>query len=137
MLTGGTIPHGIRMHRTSCRSTYVARASTLRRTVLAFLLSTLLSVVFGQVSLTTAQIAKRASPAVVVIEGKADSGGIQGSGFIISKDGRIATNLHVIKDLRTAKVHLADGRVFDSLSVLAVDELRDLAIIKVARSLTA
>jgi hypothetical protein len=33
--------------------------------------------------------------------------------------------------LNTAKVQLAGGEVFDSLSVLAVDERRDLAIVKV------
>lgn len=92
----------------------------------------ILPVAFGQISLTTAQIAKRVSPAVVVIQGKTDSDEVQGSGFITSKDGMIVTNLHVIKDLRTAKVHLADGKVFDSIFVLATDERRDLAIIKVA-----
>ena len=120
------------MGETSSESTIMARGSALPRTALACLLSTFLPLAFGQVSLTTAQIAKRVSPAVVVIEGKTTSGGIQGSGFIISKDGKIATNLHVIKDLNTARVQLADGRIFDSLSVLAVDELRDLAIVKVA-----
>jgi S1-C subfamily serine protease len=84
------------------------------------------------VALTTAQIAKRVSPSVVVIQGKTDSGEVQGSGFIISKDGKLATNLHVIKELNTAKVQLADGQVFDSLAVLATDERRDLAIIKIA-----
>ena len=103
-----------------------------RRIVLACLLSALLPVAFGQVALTTAQIAKRVSPSVVVIQGKTDSGEVQGSGFIISKDGKLATNLHVIKELNTAKVQLADGQVFDSLAVLATDERRDLAIIKIA-----
>jgi hypothetical protein len=103
-----------------------------RQAVLVCLLSAALPIAFGQVTLTTTQIAKRVSLAVVVIEGKTDSGGIQGSGFTISKDGKIATSLHVIKDLTTATVRLADGQVFDSVSVLAVDERRDLAIIKVA-----
>ena len=132
MLTGGTIPDGMRMPQASCRSTSMTRGSSLLRTVLAFLLSALLPVAVGQVSLTTAQIAKRVSPTVVVIQGKTDSGEVQGSGFVISKDGKIVTNLHVIKDLNTAKVQLADGKVFDSLSVLAVDERRDLAIIKIS-----
>ena len=36
---------------------------------------------FGQTALTTAQIAKRVSPSVVVIEGKTDSGDVLGSGL--------------------------------------------------------
>jgi hypothetical protein len=82
------------------------------------------------------------SPSVVVIEGKTDSGDdVLGSGFIISKDGKIVTNLHVIKDMKTATVHVpsrplgggwtVNGEVVDSVFVLATDEPRDLAIIKV------
>jgi S1-C subfamily serine protease len=87
---------------------------------------------FGQMALTTAQIAKRVSPSVVVIQGKTDSGDVLGSGFIVSKDGKIVTNLHVIRDMKSATVQLANGEIFDSLSVLATDERRDLAIIKIA-----
>src|ERR1019366_5461193 len=89
-------------------------------------------IAIGQITLTTAQIAKRVSPAVVVIQGKTDSGEVQGSGFVVSKDGKIVTNLHVIKDMKTASVQLANGEVFDSLSILATDERRDLAVVKVA-----
>jgi len=88
-------------------------------------------IAFGQIALTTAQIAKRVSPSVVVIQGKTDAGDILGSGFIVSKDGKIVTNLHVIRDMKTAKVHLAKGETFDSVTVLAIDERRDLAIVKV------
>jgi len=89
-------------------------------------------IVSAQAPLTTAQIARRVSPSVVVIEGKTDSGDAFGSGFIISKDGKIATSFHVIRDMKTASVQTATGEVFDSLSVLATDERHDLAIVQVA-----
>jgi serine protease Do len=89
-------------------------------------------IAFGQNSLTTAQIAKRVSPSVVVIQGKTDSGEVLGSGFIVSKDGNIVTNLHVIRDMKTASVQLANGRTLDSVFVLATDERRDLAIIHIS-----
>jgi hypothetical protein len=98
--------------------------------VVAALLS-ILPAAFGQTALTAAQIAKTVSPSVVALQGKTDSGDVLGSGFIISKDGKIVTNLQVIRDLKTASVHLGSGDIFDSFSVLATDERRDLAIIQV------
>ena len=89
-------------------------------------------IAFGQTALSTAQIAKRVSPSVVVIHGKTDSGDVLGSGFIVSKDGKIVTNLHVIRGMKTASVQLANGETFDSVSVLAIDERRDLAIVQSA-----
>lgn len=87
---------------------------------------------FGQAPLTTAQIAKTVSPSVVVIQGKTESGEALGSGFIVSKDGKIVTNLHVIRDLTTVNVQMTNGDVFDTVSVLATDERRDLAVVQVA-----
>jgi S1-C subfamily serine protease len=92
------------------------------------------SITFGQVPLTTAQIAKKVSPSVVVIKGKSYSGDVLGSGFVISKDGKIVTNFHVIRNMRSASVEMADGKSFNSVSVLATDERRDLAIVQIAGS---
>lgn len=94
--------------------------------------SLVLSAAFAQAPLTTAQIAERVAPSVVVIEAKTDSGDVLGSGFIVSKDGKIVTNLHVIRDAKSVSVQLPSGEIFDSASVLATDERRDLAIIHVA-----
>jgi serine protease Do len=104
----------------------------LKTLPLLLLLATLPFGAFGQITLTTAQIANTVSPSVVVIQGKTDSGVVLGSGFIVSKDGQIVTNLHVIREMRTASVQLANGETFDSLSVLGTDERRDLAIVKIA-----
>ena len=108
----------------------LGRSLKLPRFVFASLL--IVPIAFGQTALTTAQIAKRVAPSVVVIQGKTDSGNVLGSGFIVSKDGKIATNLHVIRDMKTASVQLANGKMFGSVSVLATDERRDLAIVQIA-----
>ena len=54
----------------------------------------------------------------------------QGSGFLISKDGRIVTNYHVIKNGSSAVVKLPNGTFFAVDGVLASDKNRDVAIIK-------
>nr|WP_209001949.1 DegQ family serine endoprotease [Stappia albiluteola] len=53
-----------------------------------------------------------------------------GSGVIISADGIIVTNHHVIKDADEVRVALADRREFDAEIVLK-DERTDLAVLKV------
>jgi hypothetical protein len=55
----------------------------------------------------------------------------QGSGFLISNDGRIVTNYHVIKSGSSAVIKLPDGASFPVEGVLASDKHRDVAIIKV------
>jgi S1-C subfamily serine protease len=111
---------------------HVAHGAAPQVVNLTFLLLVLPCIVFGQTTLTTAQIAKKASPSVTVIQGKTESGDLLGSGFIISNDGKIVTNLHVIRDLKAVSVQLANGEIFDSLSVVAADERRDLAVIQIA-----
>ena len=54
----------------------------------------------------------------------------QGSGFVISKDGRIVTNYHVIKNGSSAVIKFPDGVFFVVDGVLASDKDRDVAIIK-------
>ncbi|KIN70686.1 putative trypsin-like serine protease [Sulfitobacter noctilucae] len=53
-----------------------------------------------------------------------------GSGFIISADGQIVTNHHVVNGAETVKVKLADGRSFDA-EVLGSDPMTDIAVLKI------
>lgn len=54
----------------------------------------------------------------------------QGSGFIISKDGYILTNTHVVGDVDKITVRLADGREFQAKRIGA-DPRTEVALIKV------
>jgi len=53
-----------------------------------------------------------------------------GSGFIISADGRILTNAHVVAGADTVTVTLKDGRTLQG-KVLGKDELTDVAVVKI------
>jgi Trypsin-like peptidase domain len=77
-------------------------------------------------------IAKAANGAIVSII-TSDKGGhpvAQGTGFLVSTDGRIVTNYHVIKGASSAIVKLPDGAFYDVDGVVAFDKARDLAVIK-------
>ena len=54
----------------------------------------------------------------------------QGSGFIVSADGTILTNAHVVKDAKEVTVKLTDRREFRA-KVLGVDEKTDIAVLKI------
>ena len=54
-----------------------------------------------------------------------------GSGFLISEDGLIATNQHVIGTARPIRVELLDGSEFSVESIHAWDRHLDLAILKI------
>lgn len=53
-----------------------------------------------------------------------------GSGVIISSDGYVVTNNHVIEGASTVKVKLADGRVFEG-KVIGSDPSTDVALLKI------
>ena len=53
-----------------------------------------------------------------------------GSGIIISDDGYVITNLHVIEGARITEVELDDGQVYPA-SLIGFDERSDLAVIKI------
>ena len=57
----------------------------------------------------------------------------QGSGFIISNDGYIVTNAHVVDNSSKITVRLDDKRKFDA-KVIGVDKLSDIALIKIDTS---
>src|SRR6185295_3951592 len=83
---------------------------------------------------TVEQSAREAGKSVVVIThtGRDGKQAGLGTGFIVSADGLIATNLHVIGEARPISVQLADGRTFEVTSVHASDRQLDLAVVRIA-----
>jgi serine protease Do len=103
------------------------------------------------VSKAFTEIAQKATPAVVSIRveqahpammpgGSGFPGGMmpmpeghvvgQGSGVLISEDGLILTNNHVVENARRLDVRLADGRDFHG-KVVGTDPQSDLAVVRI------
>ncbi|MDZ8235895.1 MAG: HhoA/HhoB/HtrA family serine endopeptidase [Nostoc sp. ChiQUE01a] len=53
-----------------------------------------------------------------------------GSGFILSEDGQLLTNAHVVADTDTVLVTLKDGRTLEG-KVVGVDSMTDVAVVKI------
>ena len=77
-------------------------------------------------------IAKAANGAIVtIVMANGDKPIATGTGFLVSADGVIVTNYHVIQEGNVAVVKLSDGTALPVDGVLAADKVRDLAVIKV------
>lgn len=53
-----------------------------------------------------------------------------GSGFILSSDGRLITNAHVVEGSKIVKVTLKDGQIYDG-EVIGIDPITDVAVLKI------
>lgn len=87
-------------------------------------------------TLTTAQINKKVSPSVVgIVQYRSNyfqpTG--QGSGIILSQDGYIATNAHVIENADSLEVVLSNGDTYEG-TVVGYDKKTDLAVVKIDAS---
>uniref|UniRef100_A0A8C3A2H6 Serine protease HTRA2, mitochondrial n=1 Tax=Cyclopterus lumpus TaxID=8103 RepID=A0A8C3A2H6_CYCLU len=85
-----------------------------------------------------ADVVEKSTPAVVYIEivGRHPFSGREvpvsnGSGFIISSDGLIVTNAHVVANKRGVRVKLTNGEMY-SATVQDVDPVADIATIKIS-----
>ncbi|WP_119458492.1 S1 family peptidase [Rhodospirillaceae bacterium SYSU D60014] len=67
--------------------------------------------------------------------GTADSGGKSGSGFIVNSDGYLLTNAHVVEGCTTFNGQVGHDR--SPLTVIKVDPVNDLAVLKMAEGTTA
>ena len=87
-------------------------------------------------TLSGEQIIERVSPAVVLIlvgNGDGQLAAI-GSGLVVRPDGVVLTANHLVKGMKEVQVRLKNGEVYDRVELLASDERRDIAAIRVAAS---
>ena len=75
-------------------------------------------------------IYKKVNPSVVSVISTTSEGTGSGSGVIMSKDGYIITNNHVVDGAQSVSVQLSDGTSLDA-EIIGTDEQTDLAVIKV------
>uniref|UniRef100_A0A3Q2QYN1 HtrA serine peptidase 1a n=1 Tax=Fundulus heteroclitus TaxID=8078 RepID=A0A3Q2QYN1_FUNHE len=84
-----------------------------------------------------ADVVEKIAPSVVHIElfrkmtySKREVAVASGSGFVVSEDGQIVTNAHVVANKHRVKVELKSGASYDA-KIKDVDEKSDIALIKI------
>ncbi len=78
---------------------------------------------------TVSGVAKAVSPSIVEISATSNAGSSTGSGVIITDDGEIITNNHVVSGASSVKVKTSDGKQYTA-EVVGTDSKKDLALIK-------
>lgn len=85
---------------------------------------------------TVSDVAHDGSRAMVTIL-TSDSAGKpleQGSGFVVSPDGKVVTNFHVIDGAKAALVKFADGGMYTVDQIIGADKSVDIAVLKLSSS---
>ena len=82
--------------------------------------------------LSLQQLYERCSPSIVAIAGYMDgqTGYNWGTGVVLSADGLILTNTHVIDECDRATVTLSDDREFEA-ELIGADTISDIAVLKI------
>lgn len=81
---------------------------------------------------TPAELFKELSPSVVTIASAGPMGmGGGGTGFLIDKDGTIATNHHVIANAKELQIKFLNGALYKKVELLDENPDRDLALLRV------
>jgi len=102
---------------------------------IAFLTLLISTSVFAQNAAmkSPSEIAREQSKAVVIIEALDERGNVlgQGSGFIVTPNGAVVTNLHVLQDAASLRVKLPGGDAYKTADLVDVDDAKDIAVIKI------
>src|SRR5262249_32542117 len=75
------------------------------------------------------EVFRRVSPSVVLIVTVDRDGGSLGSGVVLTTEGLVATNHHVIKGAQQIGIRLESGKLVTPVVVVRDDPARDLAIL--------
>jgi hypothetical protein len=85
--------------------------------------------------LTVPQIVKKWNESILLVKSIDKNGNLlgQGSGFVISENGVIATNYHVVKASHSVLIQFVNGKSYQEVSLIAGYPSNDLAILYIEK----
>ncbi|MBZ5514665.1 MAG: S1C family serine protease [Acidobacteriia bacterium] len=101
--------------------------------VFLFLLAPLLRAQTPSLSPAGAEVAERIAPSVALVL-VGDGGRTQGEAIavVVRSDGVLLTTYHTIKEASAVQIQLQNGETFDRVDLLAYDERRDVAAVRIS-----
>lgn len=89
---------------------------------------------YAQTPTTSEQLIQQVTPASVLILTGEGAGRLKalGSGVIVRENGVVLTAYHLIKEAKEVQIKLKSGETFDQVELLAVDERRDIAALRIS-----
>jgi len=104
----------------------------MRKLIISLLILALLPAYAFSEELNPAQIMEKYGNAVVLIATITNNEEIgQGSGFVVTGEGVIITNYHVIENSFPVLIKFRNGDVYEDVSVIDYNKRKDIAIIKI------
>ena len=134
-LTVGVLAATGTLGESEATTTTVAAVSTVTGTTVPpeTITNTIIQNELGS-SVNPTAVAQKAVPSIVTVStftGEGDNAGLgSGSGVVLTSDGFIATNEHVVEGASRWTVTFEDGRIYEA-DLIGMDELTDLAVLKI------
>lgn len=99
-------------------------------------LPTLIQLASKDNALTVPEIVKKVTPSVVGVSSTLTNGTSTGTGIVMTSDGYIVTNNHVIADATAISVAVKNGNDYEEYTakLIGSDEQTDLAVIKIDKN---
>lgn len=109
------------------------------RFVFTTLLVVFASLTASQVALAQAEVSRQTAPAVATILARNDGERFKvvGSGVFVRSDGVLLTAYSLVKDARELQVRTANGETYDKVEVVATDERRNVAVLRIYATSTS
>lgn len=81
--------------------------------------------------LVNINVYEKISPAIVAVTAQLDEGVSEGTGCIITADGKILTGWHVVEGSKTIDITTSNGQTYKAKLLAKMSDKKDLAILKI------